>query len=919
MPRQITIIRVGALGSLSLRAWIFAGVLLCLSAASHAAGLGQLNVLSALGEPFRAEIDVIAKKSELGSLSVKMGTPAAFQNAGLSYTGDIAAMRVTLDRRDSGEPFVVITSTESLNEPFIDLLVELSWAAGRITRQFTALLDPPFVVAERERQAAERARREAELRAAPTQPAPQPEPLPEAVAEAPVSEPVPAPEPPATDLISEPETPETVAATPEASGPVETIGGTAPTLFSAEPSLPSAPTADSYGPVKRGDTLYKIARENKRAELTIEQMLVLLFRNNPEAFIGQNMNRMRTGKILRLPDESDFGAVSPADARREVRVQAADWNAYRDRLAAAAAQETPSAQPAEQVAKGQITPRVEDKAPDAQQPKEVVKLSKGEPVSGGAPGTGETAGTRAMEEELVAREKALEDANTRIARLEKTIKDLQALVEVKSQGMADLQQQAGQPSAPAQPPQPEPKPSAPAPTPEDKAPAPAAEQTPPARTESAPPAPARETAPAPAAPAQQARPRPAPPPPPAPPPSLLDRVLEQPLYLAGLALGVLVVGLLALRVVKRRREAKGEVAEEVAPAASAGGAAAFAPTETDVGLSSERSRDIAEEVDPLEEAEIFLAYGRDAQAEELLKEALTVHPNRHEIHLKLLEIYAKRKDARAFEGAANQLEKATGGKGDLWDRVVALGYQVSPDNPRYAAGRTESDEVPAETASEAERLDLDIGLGGDAESTTATDINLGDGGEFERTQIMSVPPVEEDSEPAFERTTQSPAMDFEAEVPAAEPSESASDADESGAKNANAIDFDFDVSKLSAGEPEAGTEPEQEAKSDNGLDFDIGTLSLDTGPGEEESQSTDTMPSIDLSNISLDMDSATTSPTSPVGKDEKWYEVQTKFDLAKAYQEMGDKDGAREILREVIAEGDAEQKAAAQEVLSSLE
>ncbi|MEX0959863.1 MAG: FimV/HubP family polar landmark protein [Burkholderiales bacterium] len=905
MPRLITIIRVGALGSLSLRAWIFAGVLLSLSAASHAAGLGQLNVLSALGEPFRAEIDVIAKKSELGSLSVQMATPAAFQNAGLSYTGDIAAMRVTLDKRDSGEPFVAITSTESLNEPFIDLLVELSWAAGRITRQFTALLDPPFIVAERERQAAERARREAEVRAAPTQPAPQPEPLPEAIAEAPVSEPVPASEPPATDLISEPETPET-AAMPEPLGPVETIGGTAPTLFSAEPSFSSAPTADSYGPVKRGDTLYEIARDNKRAELTIEQMLVLLFRNNPEAFIGQNMNRMRTGKILRLPDASQFGAVSPADARREVRVQAADWNAYRERLAAAAAQEAPSAEPAEQMAKGQIAPRVEDKAPDAQQPKEVVKLSKGEPASGDAPGAGQTAGTRAMEEELVAREKALTDANTRIARLEKTIKDLQALVEVKSQGMADLQQQAGEPSAPE------------APTPEDKAlAAPAAEQTPPARTESAPPAPARETAPSPAAPAQQARPRPAPPPP--PPPSLLDQVLEQPLYLAGLALGVLVIGLLALRVVKRRREAKGEVAEEVAPAASAGGAAAFSPTETDVGLSSERSRDIAEEVDPLEEAEIFLAYGRDAQAEELLKEALTVHPNRHEIHLKLLEIYAKRKDARAFEGAANQLEKATGGKGDLWDRVVALGYQVSPDNPRYAAGRTEGDEAP-EAASETERLDLDIGLGGDAESTTATDIDLGEAGEFDRTQIMSAPPAEEDSEPAFGRTTQSPAMDFEADAPAAEPSESASDADEAGAKNANAIDFDFDVSKLSAGEPEAGPEPEQEAKSDNGLDFDIGTLSLDTGSGEEEEpQSTDTMPSIDLSNISLDMDSATTSPTSPVGKDEKWYEVQTKFDLAKAYQEMGDKDGAREILREVIAEGDAEQKAAAQEVLSSLE
>ena len=384
------------------------------------------------------------------------------------------------------------------------------------------------------------------------------------------------------------------------------------------------------------------------------------------------------------------------------------------------------------------------------------------------------------------------------------------------------------------------------------------------------------------------------------------------MYLAGLALGVLVIGLLALRVVKRRREAKGDLAEEVAPAASAGSSAAFVPTETDVGLSSARTRDITEEVDPLEEAEIFLAYGRDAQAEELLKEALITHPARHEIHLRLLEIYAKRKDTRAFEAAAQQMEKATGGRGDLWDRAIRLGYQVNPGNPRYAAGRLEGDDVePEEFSSEADHLDLDVGLEDDASSTTATDIDLGETSQFERTQIISAPLAEEPDEPAFDRTTQSAAMDFGASVPDAEPAES-----EPVSRDANAIDFDFDVSKLSAGEPEAGTE--QEAKADDGLDFDIGTLSLDTGSDDEDMRSTETMPSIDLSNISLDMDSVTTSPTSPVGKDEKWYEVQTKFDLAKAYQEMGDKDGAREILREVVAEGDAEQKAAAQEVLSSL-
>ena len=77
-------------------------------------------------------------------------------------------------------------------------------------------------------------------------------------------------------------------------------------------------------------------------------------------------------------------------------------------------------------------------------------------------------------------------------------------------------------------------------------------------------------------------------------------------------------------------------------------------------------------------------------------------------------------------------------------------------------------------------------------------------------------------------------------------------------------------------------------------------------------------PDFDLSGINLDL--GTESPAKPAseGKDDRWYDVQTKFDLAKAYQEMGDKDGAREILKEVLQEGDAEQKSAAQAVLSGL-
>ena len=133
----------------------------------------------------------------------------------------------------------------------------------------------------------------------------------------------------------------------------------------------------------------------------------------------------------------------------------------------------------------------------------------------------------------------------------------------------------------------------------------------------------------------------------------------------------------------------------------------------------------------------------------------------------------------------------------------------------------------------------------------------------------------------------------------------------------DSTDFDGTTTVVESAAPEPGG-----ASDDAGLDFNIEGISLDSGGAEDDKDQSDDslseMPALDLSGITLDLDGATTS-TSSSGKDEKWYEVQTKFDLAKAYQEMGDKDGAKEILQEVISEGDSEQKAAAESVLATLD
>ncbi len=687
--------------------------------------------------------------------------------------------------------------------------------------------------------------------------------------------------------------------------------------------MPASTTgADAYGPVQAGDTLGKIARGNKPVDVSLDQMLVLLFRANPDAFSGRNMNRLKTGKIIQLPTADEYASVSATDARKEVLAQARDWNAYREQVATAAGQADAVAEPAQQSASGKLAPTVDDQASKGKEaPKEVLKLSKNEPAAtGSAAGGGpkDAARVRALEEELVARDKAVKDANDRVAKLEKTIQDLQHLLEIKNKGMADLQK----PAAPVTG-QPAPAPAVPAAPPAAKpaAPVPATPAVPeakpaiPAAPTPATPAPANETAPPSAQPAPQP-PKPAPPKPTAPPapePSLMDRVMEQPAYLGAGVVALILIGALAVRAVKRRRESKADsddsgpaiVAAAPAAASTYGGGADSAPASAAID---------SDEVDPVKEAEIFLAYGRDAQAEELLKEALAANPGRQEVRVLLLQIYAKRKDAKSFEQVAREVQQATGSSGPFWDQAVALGYQVDPSNPRYAAGQGSGGLVAAaagSAAAAAENVDFNIGTE-DGVSSTATDIDLGDSGSsLDRTQVIDL-----SAGPSLDNTTvmeapAAPDIAFNVDLPAAEP-------EPGPARASSGLDFDIDLNSFNA--PASSQTAEVEPTASGGLDFDMSGLSLDA-PGSSEPGTgapSAAAPEIDLSGISLDLDE-TTPRISPSGKDDHWYDVQTKFDLAKAYQEMGDKDGARDILKEVVQEGDAEQRAAAQAVLSSLD
>jgi pilus assembly protein FimV len=823
-----------------------------------AAGLGRLSVLSNLGQPLVAEIELSVTKEELGSLNARLASPDAYRAVNLQFNAALSGARVTIERRSNGQSILKVVSTRPVAEPFIDILVELTWASGRMSREYTALLDPPGVPS--------------------APPAP-------AISAVPESRPAPAPSAPATEAQ-----PQTKAAAPAPSASVTT---------------PSA-GGKEYGPIQRGETLGKIAKSVMPEGVTLEQMLVALYRSNPDAFIHKNLNLVRTGKVLRVPDREEVAAISKGQANKEYRTHVADWNSYRQKVADVAGAAPSDARP---TVKGKITTKVEDKGATGE-PKDVVRLSKGEPpAAAGKKGKPQSSAERirTLEEEAVAREKSLTEANERIGQLEKTIQDMKKLADLKSPGMAAAQQQAQQAAKPeakkAEPAKPEPaKPEAKKPEPAPAAKPEAAKPAEAPKPEAAPapaekpvadkgveaPKPEAAPAPKPAVEAKKAEPKKAAPAPKkAKEPELMDQVLDaltDPLYLGG-GVGVLVLGGLGFWFARRRRSRTDAGREEpVAPklskAAAAAAGAAAESTNTSAASQPEASTAGGDEVDPLQEAEVYIAYGRDGQAEEILKEALAKNPQREEVKLKLLEIYSARKDKAAFGKIAADFNKQTGGSGDGWLKAAAMGYALDPANAMYEAGK-DAVGLAAPSGGGATDVDLDLGLG---DTGTATDITLEAGAAAAGTDtgILDLGAAEKPEE----QTAATP--DFALDVPAAEPvaAEPAQD---------NIIDFQIELPKVDDPTTKVTPPPAAAAPAgDGGLDFKLDDL-----------------------NLTLDA-----KPAAAAGgggeKDGHWYDVQTKFDLAKAYQEMGDKDGAKEILHEVIKEGDDEQKSQAKTLLDSL-
>jgi pilus assembly protein FimV len=412
-------------------------------------------------------------------------------------------------------------------------------------------------------------------------------------------------------------------------------------------------------------------------------------------------------------------------------------------------------------------------------------------------------------------------------------------------------------------------------------------------------------------------------PPPPPEPSFLDDLLDNPLMLGGGALILLLLGFLGYKAAKRRRQDAGDSVflESRLPKdsffASSGGESVDTKNRSVVSsLSYSPSQLDAGDVDPVAEADVYLAYGRDLQAEEILREALRINPERIAIHLKLLEIHAKRRDLRAYEALASDVHKLTGGQGNDWNRVVEMGKELDPGNPLYETGARPTGEaaVPAAVATAAlaaavvasppaaapvaaapppafvpsvAPLDFDLDLNKSiAEAPTTMPAPITEPAPV----TASLPPV---SAPARERFAQT-SRDVQRDMAYASPPPADFDTDFNTAPAA------LEMPGMRSIHTDELTQPatlRASLPSDSGfIEFDMSALaglnhreSNDTEPGQLEP-----------------LDEANDNPHA------------IKLSLARELQALGDTEGARSLVEEVEAESSGDLKTQAKQLLAQL-
>lgn len=367
--------------------------------------LGGMRVQSALGEPLRAQLSLgELTPEELSSVNAGFAPAAVYQAAGITANPILSNVQISIDRSVPSNVVVNLTSTSPMSEPFLDMLLEIKWASGKVVRDYTLLFNPAST-------AAAPVNTDQVITAAP------------AVTDPSVPLPVPA-ESPTTAVGAVVDAANATPATPTpAAEPAAAQATPEPAPVAAEPAAPpAAQAAPTPAPntaaqrlrVVRGDTAAALAKANLPSGVSLDQMLQALLRANPDAFVDNNVNRLKTGVQLTVPTAEEAQSIDPAQARRLVVAQSKDFNAYRRSLASNAPASAVS--PAGQEAAGRIETQVQDKAEAAPTPDQLT-LSKGSVATG------------AEAEAQIAAAKKAQDEQAQQADLTRNIDELKALAQ----------------------------------------------------------------------------------------------------------------------------------------------------------------------------------------------------------------------------------------------------------------------------------------------------------------------------------------------------------------------------------------------------------------------------------------------------------------------------------------------------------
>ncbi|MFM2275516.1 MAG: hypothetical protein RL211_1388 [Pseudomonadota bacterium] len=809
-----------------------------------ALSLGRITVLSALGEPLRAEVDIpVINVEEAASLKASVAPPDAFRAAGLEYNAAMPSVQVSLQKRVNGRAYLRLSSDRPFNEPFVDLVLEANWASGRIVRDYTLLFDP---VSMR----------------------------------------------PSTTAAQTP------AQTPVAASVQVKTDPHPATIKPAKNTAPPSSGDDVQNlTVKPGDTAGKIAATTKPSGVSLDQMLVAMLQANPEAFVDKNMNRIKTGAIVKIPGLEQIESMTPREASQMVLAQSKDFNEFRKKLAANA----PTAQvsTADRQASGTVQAKVEEAKPVAAVPDKLT-LSK------------KTVQGQATEAKL-AKERAEKEAVERAAEIAKNINDLNKLG--ATSGTDPLASASAAKTADTV----------------SIIQAPIAGTTQPAV--SAPASNGSEpVAIAPTLPASAAK-APMVVPVPTVEPSLIDQLLEDPLVPIGAGgLIALLAGLAFYRAHQRKSVSQVDssyLESRLQPDSFFGASGGQRVDTKDGGLAgssmvySPSQLEAADDVDPVAEADVYLAYGRDLQAEEILKEALRTSSGRIAIHQKLLEIYAKRRDIKGFETIASQAHKLTDGEGPAWEHICELGLGIDPNNDLYkpggepVAGGNLSGPALAEagSASSAGAVTLPIPLN-QTENLGAADLDLDLDFSLEDSAPVGISEIS--NAQAYSADAHLKPVDAMPRLDVTLPSHHVAAVTQPPISNddrSHPLDLpDLDLDSGSKTIEQENAELARQAQTSFGM---TEPAALSTPMPKEITASQSGMLEFDLGSLSLDLDDSTEG-TSVAPSAETDDPLVTKLALAEEFVAIGNSDGARSLIEEVLTEATGDVKSRAQLALNAL-